>query len=64
MMFVDKSLKKISKRVIYNIRLLDDFLNGNKLLSNPGKTQSTIFDPKTKVITKNLNLSISGQKLN
>ena len=48
----------------YKIRLLVDWLEPNKLLLNPGKTEIIIFiTPKTKVVTQILNFRIRGKKL-
>ena len=63
LLIVSKSVKKISREVNYNIRLINDWLKANKLSLNPSKTEIIIFKAKNKKITKHLNFRLSGQKI-
>ena len=48
LLIVSKSVKKISREVNYNIRLINDWLKANKLSLNPSKTEIIIFKAKNK----------------
>ena len=63
LLIVSKSVKKISREVNYNIRLINDWLKANKLSLNPSKTEIIIFKAKNKKITEHLNFRLSGQKI-
>ena len=63
LLLVDKSLKKINKSINKDLKCAVDWIRANKLSLNTSKTEIVIFKARSKVITKNLNFRISGQKI-
>ena len=62
LLLVDNSLKKISKHINHDLKLLTAWLRANRISLNTSKTKILLFRPKSKRnITKHLNLRISGQ---
>ena len=47
----------------HDLALITDWLRANKISLNTSKTKVLIYKPKTKNIYKNLNFTISGQKI-
>ena len=63
LLIVSKSVKKINREGSYNLRLINDWLEANKLSLNPSKIEVIIFKAKTKKITEHLKFRLSGQKI-
>ena len=63
LLVVEKSLKKLNKKVNRDLKLIAQWVRANKLSLNVNKTEMIIFKPKNKTITKHLNIRISGQKI-
>ena len=63
-LYCNKSLKKIKKYINHDLSQIVQWLRANRISLNANKTKLTIFRPKNKSITKHLNFTISGQKLN
>ena len=62
LLLVDNSLKKISKHINHDLKLLTTWLRANRISLNTSKTEILLFRPKSKSnITKHLNFRISGQ---
>ena len=57
-------MKKISKHINVDLKLVVEWIRANELLSNTSKTELVISKFKNKIITKHLNFCISGQKIN
>ena len=55
--------QKVNEHINRDLKLTIDWIRANKLSSNAIKTEIVIFKARNKTITKNLNLRISGQKL-
>ena len=64
LLLINKSLKKINSLINHNLELLIQWLRANKISLNTSKTETIIFRPKHKIITKYLNFRISGEKIN
>ena len=64
LILTDKSMKKINKHIIGDLKLVVEWIRTNRLSLNTSKTELVIFKSKNKSITKQLNFRISGQKLN
>ena len=62
--YCSKSLKKIDKRINNDLSQIVEWLRANRISLYASKTELIIFGPKNKSITKQLNLRISGQKIN
>ena len=60
---INKSLKKLNRNINSDLSSLVNWLRANKISLNTSKTELVIFKSRHKVITKNLNFRISGQKL-
>ena len=58
-----KSLKTLNRSVNRDLKLLSEWLRSNKISLNASKTELILFHPKHKLIKKNLNFRLSGQKL-
>ena len=63
LLLVEKSLKKLNKKVNRDLKLIVEWVRANKLSLNANKTEIIIFKSKNKTITKHLNFRISGQKI-
>ena len=63
LLFINLSLKMINKLINHDLVLLVQWLRANKMKLNAGKTELVLFRPKGNAITKNLNFSISGEKI-
>ena len=63
-LFINKSLKKISSHINCDLKLLCQWIRSNKFSLNASKTEIIIFKRKHQVITKHLNFKVSGQKIN
>ena len=63
LLLVEKSLKKLNKKVNRDLKLIVEWVRPNKLSLNANKTEIIIFKSKNKTITKHLNFRISGQKI-
>ena len=63
LLLVEKSLKKLNKKVNRDLKLIVEWVRANKLSLNANKTEIIIFKPKSKTMTKHLNFRISGQKI-
>ena len=62
LLLVDNFLKKISKHINQNLKLLTTWFRANRISLNISKTEILLFRPKSKRnIAKHLNLRISGQ---
>ena len=62
LLLVDNSLKKRSKHINHDLKLLTAWLRANRISLNTSKIKILLFRPKSKRnITKHLNLRISGQ---
>ena len=59
----DYSLKKLSKHINSDLKLVNEWIRANKLLQNASKTEIIIFKPKNKNISKCLNFQMRGQKI-
>ena len=61
----DKSMKKINinKHINRDLKLVVECIRVNRLSLNTSKTELVIFKSKNKIIMKNLNFRISGQKI-
>ena len=59
----DKSMKKINKYIIRDLKLVVQWIRASTLSLNTSKTEFVIFQSKNKIITKHLDFRISGQKL-
>ena len=64
LLYLNKSMKKISKHINHDLSLVVQWLRSNKISLNADKTEIIIFRSKRKQITKYLNFRISGQKVN
>ena len=64
LLLTEKSLKKINKQVNQDLALICRWLRAKKISLNTSKTETIIFRPKQKQITKHLNFRISGHKIN
>ena len=62
-LYSSKSLKDINKKINHDLSNLVQWLRANRISLNVKKTDIVIFKPKQKIITKNLNFRISGQKI-
>ena len=64
LLFVEKSLKQLNKKVNRDLKLTVEWVRAKKLLSlNANKTKIIIFTPRNKTISKYLNFRLSGQKI-
>ena len=63
LLLVEKSLKKLNKKINRDLKLIVEWVRANKLSLNVNKTEIIIFKSKNKTITKHLNFRISGQKI-
>ena len=63
LLVVEKSIKKLNKKVNRDLKLIVEWVRANKLSLNASKTEIIIFKPKSKTITKHLNFQISGQMI-
>ena len=63
LLFINKSLKMINKLINHDLVLLVQWLRANKISLNASKTELVLFRPKGNPITKNLNFSISAEKI-
>ena len=63
LLLIGKSLKKINSLINHDLALLVQWLRANKISLNTSKTEIVIFRPKHKLITKNLNFRVSGEKI-
>ena len=59
----NKSLKALNKKINQDLSNLTEWLRANKISLNASKTEIILFRNKTKVIKRNLNFRLSGQKL-
>ena len=63
LLYVSKSIKDINRKVNFDLKNIIHWLRANKISLNADKTELILFRSKNKVITKNLNFQISGQKI-
>ena len=63
MLYIDKSLKKISKNVNYDLRGLTDWLNSNLISLNVDKTEFIIFKSPRKKIDSEVKIKLNGKIL-
>ena len=59
----DYSLKKLNKHINRDLKLANEWIRANKLSLNVSKTETIIFKPKNKNITKYLSFRMNGQKI-
>ena len=62
-LYFSKSLKDLNKKVNYDLKNIVKWLRGKKISLNASKTELVLFRTKGKMITKNMNFRISGQKI-
>ena len=55
LLFVEKSLKQLNKKVNRDLKLTVEWVRTNKLSLNAKKTEIIIFKPRNKTISKHLN---------
>ena len=63
LILTDKSTKKINMHINRDLKLVVEQIRANRLSLNTNKTELVIFKPKNKIIIKQLNFCISGQKI-
>ena len=64
MLYTSNSLKDINRNVNCDLRHIVEWLRANKISLNSGKTELVLLRSKNNEITKNMNFSISEQKIN
>ena len=64
MLRISNFLKNTNRNVNYDLRHIIEWLRANKISLNLSKIELILFRSKNKNITKNVNFSISGQKIN
>ena len=57
------TLKKIRKKINIDLKMLQHWLNANKIALNVSKTEVVLFRQRRKVVNYDLNLRINGVKL-
>ena len=64
--YFTNSMKDVNRKVNYDLRYIFEWLRINKISLNSGETELILFRSKNKIkiITKNMNFRISGQKIN
>ena len=62
-LYASHSLKHLNKTVNFDLSNLVQWLRANKISLNVNKTEIVVFRSPTKQIYKNLNFSLSGQKI-
>ena len=63
LLYASKSIKDINRKVNFDLKNIIHWLRANKISLNADKTELILFRSKNKVITKNQNFWISGQKI-
>ena len=63
LLLINKSLKQINKLTNHHLALLVQWFRSNKISPNTSKTETLLFRPKRKTITKHLNFRISGERI-
>ena len=63
LLIIDKSLKKIRKRLNFDLKSLSRWLRANKISLNAGKTELIIFRHPIKSVDYNLKVKIDGKRL-
>ena len=63
-LYTSNSLKDINRTINRDLNSIVEWLKANKISLNSGKTELVLFRSKDKKITKNMNVRISGQKIN
>ena len=63
LLYSNSSLKSINKCINHDLRLIVHWLRANRISLNVNKTEIVLFRPKNKIICKNMNFRISGQKI-
>ena len=63
MLLVEKSLKKFTKHINRDLKLVLEWIRANNLPINRSKTELVIFKSRNKTIAKHLTFLISGQKI-
>ena len=63
LLFSNSSLKSINKCINHDLKLIVHWLRENRISLNLSKTEIILFRSNSKVICKNMNFRISGQKL-
>ena len=61
--YSNSSLKSINKCINHDLRLIVHWLRANRISLNVNKTEIVLFRPKNKIICKNMNFRLSGQKI-
>ena len=63
LLYSNSLLKSINKCIIHDLRLIGHWLRPNRISLNVNKTEIVLFRPKKKIICKNVNFRINGQKV-
>ena len=63
LLYASKSIKDINRKVNLDLKNIIHWLRASKISLKADKTDLILFQSKNKVITKNLNFQISGQKI-
>ena len=63
LLYIKKSIEKLSKHINHDLSLIVQWLRSNKISLNSDKTELLIFSPKRKQMNKHLNFRITGQNI-
>ena len=63
LLYSNSSLKSINKCINHDLKLTVHWLRVNRISLNVNKMEIILFRPKNKIIWKNMNFRISGQKI-
>ena len=63
LLLFDSSLKSLQKKVNIDLKLLNHWLNANKISLNAKKTEYILFRHKQKLVDFNLKIKLNGKKL-
>ena len=60
---IDKSIKVLCKKVNYDLKVITNWLNANRISLNVNKTEFIIFRKPRKVIGFEIKIKLNGKRL-
>ena len=63
LLYINKSLKVLCKKVNYDLKGITDWLNANRISLNVNKTEFVIFRSQRKKIEGDINIKLNGKRL-
>ena len=63
LLYTNKSLKTLSKKINYDLRGINDWLNANRISLNSDKTEYILFSHPNKAKTEEFVIKINGKRL-